>query len=695
MKNYQIFFVSVFISAVACADSAQLAPPKFNVQDKFGINVPTGQVTTSVDTLSIGGGLGLSHNIATYSSNFLMKGGTYTVGVHDKFGGAARYEELISKGGQYIASNLECLTNCYDLGFWVMRVNDHESSMDFKVMDGNNAVAYAAYSSAPTSGYTYKAVKDSRHTLVVPASAPNYLLWTKENGVQVWFRRSPGQAVSAATTGYLEKVVYPNGFIVNYQRNSGDHTVLNVATNTGFQLKYNYVQDNSSNQGIGASNTSISIPAENTINWSLNNPKTIVGINTSIEYCANSSAKVCYPKQKSCPSLVNGQQCNLLVNKWPLAEFYWPVGMPRAFYFGESSFKVVDSANRTTSFRIKAFDTALNESGQPATGIPAGQTIVPRVVGITYAGSSLEGAQYEYKNYFDWDESETRDAQNVSWGAIKWAYKVPGEIGYIKSASGLPGSFGYVRAEQAYTTGGNPNARKTFGADGMSVIQRTDLAGAYHNVIDIDGEIQFDPSFSNRPVLRIPKKGPTETYTYDARGNLSRITYNKGLASESFIEASFPAACTNPKTCNQADWVSDAKGNKTEYKYHAESGQVERIIYPANKRNIRAETRFKYEQKYAKYYTEAGSKSQSPDGIWLKTEESSCIDSAMDESGNCALNDKVTTRYEYLSDNLFMTGMTVTSQKDGNKTLRTCYQYDIYGNRIGETQPKANLASCN
>lgn len=695
MKKYLILCVSVFMNATVFADSAQLAPPKFNVQDKFGINVPTGQVTTNVDTLSIGGGLGLSHNIATHSSNFLMKGGTYTVGVHDKFGGAARYEELISKDGVYIASDLECVIDCYSLGFWVMRVNDHESSMDFKIMDGNNAVAYAAYSNAPTSGYTYKAVKDERNTLVVPASAPNYLLWTKENGTQVWFRRSAGQAVSAATMGYLEKVVYPNGLIIKYGLNTGSHTILDVTTNTGFQLKYNYVQDNSPNQGIGAGNTSVSIPAENTINWSVNNPKTIVGINTAIEFCDKSIAGVCYPKQKSCPITVNGQLCLQLANKWPVAQFNWPVGMPRAFYFGENLFSVVDSSSKTTKFRIKAFDTALNESGVPGSSFPANVNIVPRIVGITSAGASSESVQYGYKNYFDWREDETRDAQNVSWGAIKWAYKVPGEVGYIKSASGMAGSFGYVRPEQAYATGGNPNARRTVGPNGLIVTQRTDLAGAYHNIIDMDGEIQFDPTFSNRPVLKIPQKGPTETYTYGVRGNLTRITYNKGLATESFIEASFPATCANVKTCNQADWVSDAKGNKTEYKYHAESGQVERIIYPANKRSIRAETRFKYEQKYAKYFTSAGVKAQSADAVWLKTEESSCIDSAMDDSGNCALNDKVTTRYEYVSDNLFMTGMTVTSQKDSNKTLRTCYQYDIYGNRIGETQPKANLASCN
>ena len=51
------------------------------------------------------------------------------------------------------------------------------------------------------------------------------------------------------------------------------------------------------------------------------------------------------------------------------------------------------------------------------------------------------------------------------------------------------------------------------------------------------------------------------------------------------------------------------------------------------------------------------------------------------------------TRYEYNHNNLLLTGVTVTDQKTG-VTLRTCYQYDIYGNRIGEISPNANLSSC-
>lgn len=65
-------------------------------------------------------------------------------------------------------------------------------------------------------------------------------------------------------------------------------------------------------------------------------------------------------------------------------------------------------------------------------------------------------------------------------------------------------------------------------------------------------------------------------------------------------------------------------------------------------------------------------------------------------SGGCAGNDEVVINFEYDHNNLLLTGKTVTAlnTKGASETLRTCYQYDIYGNLIGETKPKANLTSC-
>ncbi len=80
----------------------------------------------------------------------------------------------------------------------------------------------------------------------------------------------------------------------------------------------------------------------------------------------------------------------------------------------------------------------------------------------------------------------------------------------------------------------------------------------------------------------------------------------------------------------------------------------------------------------------------------MKTAEKYCINSAPAGNG-CSGGDEVVTTYEYNHDNLLMTGMTVTEPPPpaGNGiTLRTCFEYDIYGNQIGKTDPKAGLSSC-
>ena len=63
--------------------------------------------------------------------------------------------------------------------------------------------------------------------------------------------------------------------------------------------------------------------------------------------------------------------------------------------------------------------------------------------------------------------------------------------------------------------------------------------------------------------------------------------------------------------------------------------------------------------------------------------------------------DEVLTQFDYGTgdathgNNLLLRGQTVTSTDGGTTTtLRTCYGYDAYGNRISETQPNANLSSC-
>lgn len=190
---------------------------------------------------------------------------------------------------------------------------------------------------------------------------------------------------------------------------------------------------------------------------------------------------------------------------------------------------------------------------------------------------------------------------------------------------------------------------------------------------------------------------------YNARGNLvlSRSVPKSGSGSSALtMSAGFPGSCTtsNRKTCNKPTSVTDANGNTSNFEYSTTHGGMTRSRAPAVG-GIRPETRYEYAQKYAWVKNSGSGYSQAASPIWVLTSEYTCRTSAMDSSGNCAAGsaDKVTTTYEYeqgsssRGSNLLMLGTAVTA--DG-QTLRTCMTYDDQGRRISETQPKANLASC-
>jgi hypothetical protein len=212
-----------------------------------------------------------------------------------------------------------------------------------------------------------------------------------------------------------------------------------------------------------------------------------------------------------------------------------------------------------------------------------------------------------------------------------------------------------------------------------------------------EGTLTYEDSARNFPSQFQPGIGPRQNFTYE-RGNLKRITFQQHIPAEStYVEAIYPASCAPPanrKTCNQATAIRDARGNWTYYTYHGDSGQVESILRPAGASGVAPETHFQYGLRYANYYSAStGAWIQGP-GIWMKTAERYCINSNYSSrapSAACLGGDEVVTQFEYNHNNLLMTGMSVTSA-DG--TLRTCLQYDIYGNQIGKIQPKAGLSSC-
>jgi hypothetical protein len=610
----------IFATATQAAD---IERPQVQLVDKFGVNMANGQVTHSLSTVSIGGAMGLSHSVSVFANEFNYPG---LRGFADKYNLVARNVQLCNSP-----------SSCNPMN--VMRVQDWSDTASFAYYVGG----VLQQSGSATSGYSYVAVSDERHTLEVSGSE---FLWTKPDGTVVHFNRN-GSGVAASIGGSLTKVVHPTGFTVWVAPGS-------INTNTGFQLKYYFTASNPPHNKTEPPN--LQAPSVSTF-WPLLNPQYVRGINAWKVHCPWTTA-VCSAG-----------------NEWPTAQFEWPAGMPRTMYIGESLVKVTDSAKRVTTYKFLAYDLAYDEFGTVIPPYTPNREFSPRLKEVTPPGASAVKLTYDYKNLF---------AANM----YRMDYRLQ-TAGVVKSAIRLGTSNSYTINQDFM--GDTQNMAGAQG--GVPLVHQQNYFGdptATYYVDTLDGRLYFEATARNFPRRFEKNAAPLEQYFYETRSNLTKVTYNDPAGAGYQIVAEYPSTCSNRKTCNQATRISDAKGNWTDYGYHSASGQVEKITYPANKDGVRPETRFGYTQLYATYYNSSGVKVQSSLGVWMKTSEEYCINSTASD-GNCAPGDEVVTTYEYNHPNLLMTGMLVTAP---GGTRRTCYRYDDFGNQIGVTTPNANLSSC-
>lgn len=190
--------------------------------------------------------------------------------------------------------------------------------------------------------------------------------------------------------------------------------------------------------------------------------------------------------------------------------------------------------------------------------------------------------------------------------------------------------------------------------------------------------------------------GGKQQLYYDSRRNVwKRVFTGADDTSMITLEKDFDDTCDYAVSCNKPVWVKDAKGNQTDYVYSDTHGGVLKVTSPAVN-SIRPQTRYEYQQMEARYRNASGQIVASGEPIWMLVKEEFCMTSNASGNGCVAgASDEVVTEYDYgptnQANNLWLRGTTVTA--DG-QTLRTCYYYDDFGNRIAETQPNAELSSC-
>jgi hypothetical protein len=453
-----------------CAYAVQgtefIAPPKYNLTDRFSVSHFSGDVSPGVDTVAIGGERGLSHSISARANLFEYPGNR---GYTDKYAAALRYKEIgrevvVQLGGQV-----------YDV-LWVMSATALGDTADFLVMrNGNYAFGGMNY----TSNYYYEAIGDKRHTLTIEGGNR---VWTKPDGTQVFFGVAVSNAAGAGASA--SKVVYPNGFTLYLHYGTG------VTTNTGFQLKFDYINDDpglepaKQNATFPANSIVPTVTQSNQAQWWYKNPKYVHGINRAIEYCDESTTEPCD-----------------LEEVWPKATFNWPGGMPRAIFIDETVVTIENAAGGKAKLHYEAYDAArlhVDDPGSIIDGEIAGVHMAPRLAAYTAPGATQHTAQYTYKNKIA--------TMNTGNGSAPYINTRQGET---KTADGIMGTAGY------HHNPGQWGEIFHVGA-GISAGVSTVLPGTLQE-ITVDSELRissFEATYRNFPIVVQNFNGPNKRYEY-------------------------------------------------------------------------------------------------------------------------------------------------------------------------------------
>ncbi len=181
-------------------------------------------------------------------------------------------------------------------------------------------------------------------------------------------------------------------------------------------------------------------------------------------------------------------------------------------------------------------------------------------------------------------------------------------------------------------------------------------------------------------------EGNYVNYTYDARGNVTetRVVAKSGSGLADIVRtASFDATCSNAKTCNQPNAITDARGAVTSYTYDATHGGVTLVTAPAPVAGARQpQTRYSYTALQA-FFDRGGGIVASGEPVYQLTGISSCQVTASC-GGTADQSDDATVAY---TDN----GQQASATDAGGN--QTTYEYDGFDRLLKTRYPVATAGS--
>lgn len=185
---------------------------------------------------------------------------------------------------------------------------------------------------------------------------------------------------------------------------------------------------------------------------------------------------------------------------------------------------------------------------------------------------------------------------------------------------------------------------------------------------------------SNRLTRVTSPHGNYVSYTYNARGGITEVrsvaASGSGL-SDIVTSATYPATCSNQKTCNKPTTTTDALGGVTNYTYDSAHGSLLTVTAPAPSGGAaRPQTRFTYSQKQARYKSSSSGFVNGP-SIWVSMTTSAC---ASGSSCSAGANETLTTiawPTTASANNLLPTSVTVGAGDNSVTSTRTTTYNDV------------------
>lgn len=498
----------------------------------------------------------------------------------------------------------------------------------------------------------------------------NSYIWKYKSskGIEIEFdsRINYSFEVSRGTETYEKiavatKLTYPSGNTIGIDFKSASynggviHRIQSVSSSSGYQLHYKYNSNSSS------------IPSFSTDKYAYYNwkrPTSVTAFNKSHEFCAR-----------------NAITCDF-THTWPTVNFEWT----DPFLGGDTIITFPNTSKKT--FEHEKFCSY----GDGRTSCDGINNL--RITKITDTSSKTATTrEYDYTNTYHCTYHRTDSSCQVFMQGVIYKSKINRSsrtYTYQPKESQYSGS--YNLSDSPLLKVVNDWASRMVGFRDES----TGLSGTYDNRGRLDS-IQHNYGsgvVSSEGLVRYTDK--VENFEYDNFGNLILSTRVSVDGTSQSYSAGYENTCNNMYTRGKPSWIEDRKGNRTNFTYHCSSGKIAKVTKPSVN-GIKVEKRYFYSQLYPYVKNSSGNLIRTNKPIWVLERESFC--QSGNPSGNmCASSDdEVVTEYEYANagqeNSLLLRGISITDV-GSNKTRRTCFEYDIYGNKIAEIKPKANLASC-